>query len=97
MNPLKQFLKLHRLELEARACVDRSYAQKLIRKAENAKSMAVLACNVHNVCAFCVYRYGLNNYRARAKHPTIKDLNRKNHQHETYRMRIQKISTPFDT
>ena len=37
MNPLKQFLKLHRLELEARACVDRSYAQKLIRKAENAK------------------------------------------------------------
>ena len=37
MNPLKQFLKLHRLELEARACVDRSSAQKLIRKAEKAK------------------------------------------------------------
>tara|TARA_A100001388_G_scaffold4964_1_gene3602 strand:- start:2442 stop:2582 length:141 start_codon:yes stop_codon:yes gene_type:complete len=37
MNPLKQFLKLHRFELEARACVDRSSAQKLIRKAEKAK------------------------------------------------------------
>ena len=37
MNPLKQFLKLHRLELEARACVDRFSAQKLIRKAEKAK------------------------------------------------------------
>ena len=37
MNPLKQFLKLHRLELQARACLDRSSAQKLIRKAEKAK------------------------------------------------------------
>ena len=37
MNPLKQFLKLHRLELQARACVVRSTAQKLIKKAEKAK------------------------------------------------------------
>ena len=29
--------ELHRLKLEARACVDRSSAQKLIRKAEKAK------------------------------------------------------------
>jgi len=37
MNPLKQFLKLHSLELQARACIDRSSAQKLIRKADKAK------------------------------------------------------------
>ena len=30
MNPLKQFLKLHRLELQARACVDRSSAMTLV-------------------------------------------------------------------
>ena len=37
MNPLKQFLKLHDLELQARICSDRVTAQKLIKKASKDK------------------------------------------------------------
>ena len=37
MNPLKQFLKLQRIELQARTCSDRATAQKLIKKAGKVK------------------------------------------------------------
>ena len=37
MNPLKQFLKLRDLELQARICSDRVTAQKLIKKASKVK------------------------------------------------------------